>query len=222
MQRVADRLEIAIGTLYRAWGGRLMCLERTWRHVMAVLDGDLDLVRNRLSPNCHCLDEIWETIECRLPVQIEAFVELHSARARWMRGFQEPDAVLTPGLIGFVDEAQRLGHIRMGPAPLYAALIWWLVMGAVSGAVKDDLQRRHYCRGALKRMLLTPAALVGDDDGIELDVDSGGLGLANDYRPVRLVESGPRPRRPMPRHPMDDDLPRMMTGDARPVAQVSA
>jgi AcrR family transcriptional regulator len=169
--RIAERMGLSMGTLYRRWGGREMCLEQAWRHVMAMLDQEVGRSILLLRPQWHAFDDVWESLRRALPEHFDAFIELHSARGRWMRGRQESDAVVLPTLALYVDLAQHLGHVRLGPTHTLAAMIWWTIAGTLTGPFKFDANQEQWCLEALKRMLFTPKALELDAMNFDIDVE---------------------------------------------------
>src|SRR5450432_4072684 len=75
MHSVADRLEVAIGTLYSRWGGKVVCLERTWRYVVGHVDEGIEAKRSDLDRTSNGVDEIWDAMNYGVPEQVDAFLE---------------------------------------------------------------------------------------------------------------------------------------------------
>jgi hypothetical protein len=112
-----------------------------------------------------------------VPDRVHAFLELHSARRRWHRDSFDDDRELLPSLVLYIDLAQHLGHVRLGPPRLLAGFVWWTATGCLSGPFRHDASQQTWCVGALKRMLLTSQALASDQDldleGVPVDFDDG-------------------------------------------------
>jgi AcrR family transcriptional regulator len=168
---LAERMGIGVGTLYRRWGGLEMCLEQAWRHVCGTFDQEIGRAAAQLSPEWHAFDDVWENLTQALPKQFDAFLELHTARRRWMRGDQQSDGVMLPDLSLYVDLAQRLGHLQLGQPHLIAAMIWAALCLALAGPFKHDQHRADWCLTAIKRMLFTPKSLAVEAQDFDVDVD---------------------------------------------------
>jgi hypothetical protein len=107
---------------------------------------------------------------------------MRCSRGRWLRGSQEPDAVVLPSLALYIDVAQHLGHIRAGEPHLMAAIVWWTLTGTMTGLFKHDQNKEQWSLGALKRMLFTQKALELDADNFEVDVVDP---TSRIFRPIR-------------------------------------
>lgn len=162
---IADHAEVAVGTLYRHWGGRESMLEHTWRYVLLSVEHEVSRIVHIMSKKSHALDELWQALAYGLPDQLDAFFELHTARRRWHRRDIDSDGVVVPSLLGFVEFGQSFGHIRPGPPRLLAAMIWWMTAGVLADEGRKDTVRLRAGLDALKRVLLRPEVL--HDDAIE-------------------------------------------------------
>jgi AcrR family transcriptional regulator len=169
--RLASRMNLALGTLYSRWGSREACLEHAWRHTMGTIEHEVSRAIHRLGPRNHALDDVWDTLVHALPDRYHAFLELHSARRRWMRGHHENDGVIIPSLSTYVSVAQHLGHVRLGSPAVLAAMMWWSITGCIAGPHRYDQHQHDWCLAALKRMLLTESALALDAEELPIEVD---------------------------------------------------
>jgi AcrR family transcriptional regulator len=173
MARLASRMEQSVGSFYRRWGGRQLCLEAAWRHTMGTIDFEVGRVIRNLSPRWHAFDDVWAALLHSLPRQLHAFLELHSARRRWRRDHSENDGGLVPTLVHYISVGQHLGHVRLGPPLTLAAMVWWTLTGCATGPFRFDSQQHEWCLGAVKRMVLTPDALELDLENLPIDFDDG-------------------------------------------------
>lgn len=151
---VADRLEMSIGKLYRRWGGRLSLIEHAWRMCLHSVEYEVRLALRAVTPACHGLDHVWSSMLFGLPIQLDAFYELHSARRRWHRKETEPEGVVIPSLETYVHLGQDFHHVRDGMPRSMAALIWATTLTALSGGGRNDEHNKQWHLDALKRAIL--------------------------------------------------------------------
>lgn len=167
---IADRVGVGVGTLYSRWGGRQALLEHAWRQCMASIEYEVNRALVIVGPATHAIDSMCERIQFALPPQLDAFVELHTARRRWYRSDTDPDGMVVPSLAAFVELGQRFGHFRPGPVRVLAALIWWVTMGAFTNRGHQDKNRLKWCVEALKRVLLKSDRMVAEEALAALEI----------------------------------------------------
>ncbi len=183
VDRIADRLEVAVGTLYKRWGNRGFLLEQTWRTCVASADYEVNRVLQLIaSSGQHKLPEVCERIAYGLPQELDAFFELHAARSRWLRGNEEPEALIVPSLVTYAELNLRQGHFRAGPASVIASTIWWTVSGALRTPARHDRWQWNWCIEGLRRAVLSADRLAAEDpiESLVIEVEEP-KGLARPY-----------------------------------------
>ena len=158
---VAQRMEIAVGTLYSRWGNREFLLEHTWRTCMGSIEWEVNHVLRWVRPRRHCLAELYNGIVRALPPELDAFFELHYSRCRWQRTQQERDGAIIPSLETYAALNVQHGHFREAPPRAIAGVIWWFVLGILKAGGHDQ-RLTEWCFDALRRGLLTDEHLAAD------------------------------------------------------------
>ncbi|MBK7863157.1 MAG: TetR/AcrR family transcriptional regulator [Archangiaceae bacterium] len=198
---IADRMECGIGTLYRQWGPRESMLEHTWRVVVASLDERVRMILKRPSTSGDAIESLWTTLEGGLPDDVGAFLELHASRRRWGRGEVDPIHVV-PSLVLYIERCQREGIFRCDPPELLASMVWWCLVGALSGSHRRNHDLFPYAFSTLKRMLVLPNVLADEAiDDIVITVDA-----PPPTPPPYVIRRGPKPEKPS-RNPLLPDTP---------------